>query len=465
MPELLVLRLLAATGELPAATEPASAQTSADETAPADASTATPVPSSSFEAASRPASPATAAVDPGATPEAQWLIVDSHGARRGNVQAGRLEDAAAAATGRKLLVLVPGTDVLLAEPVLPLKSSAKLAQVVPFALEEQLATDVEDLHFAVGRRTQRAGTPVTVVDHTRMQAWQARLADAGLQAEALYPETAVLPQTPNGVTLLIEGARLYVRRQSEPGAVLEIDPLIEAVQLALAAGEESREHVTIFLSEEDYERERELLEGLREFTASLQMKLLPEGPLPLFAAQLGQTTPVNLLQGRYAPQSRLKLSFAPWRTTAALALLFLVCHFGLKTWQYFDYREREARLDNEIAEVFQQTMPGAALPPALQAREQMEARLARLRGGGAQSGLMTTLETLGEALAQAPGVNIEALSYRDNTTDLRVLAPTVDALDRIRQVAGGRGIQATIEAANPRDSKFEGRLQLKNPGA
>ena len=70
--------------------------------------------------------------------------------------------------GRKTIVLVPGTDVLLAEPVLPLKSGAKLAQVVPFALEEQLAADVEDLHFAVGKRDSRPGTPVAAVARTRM---------------------------------------------------------------------------------------------------------------------------------------------------------------------------------------------------------------------------------------------------------------------------------------------------------
>ena len=80
------------------------------------------------------------------------------------------------------------------------------------------------------------------------------------------------------------------------------------------------------------------------------------------------------------------------------------------------------------------------------------------------SGMMTTLATLGEALAQTPGTNIEALSYRNNTTDLRVLAPSVDALDRIRQVATERGVSAEIQSANPRDSKFEGRLQLRTSG-
>jgi hypothetical protein len=57
------------------------------------------------------------------------------------------------------------------------------------------------------------------------------------------------------------------------------------------------------------------------------------------------------------------------------------------------------------------------------------------------------------------------LSYRDRTTDLRVLAPSVDALDRIRHFATERGMTATIQSANPRDSKYEGRIQFKSPAS
>jgi hypothetical protein len=48
---------------------------------------------------------------------------------------------------------------------------------------------------------------------------------------------------------------------------------------------------------------------------------------------------------------------------------------------------------------------------------------------------------------------------------LRVLAPSVDALDRIRQVASQHGLEASIESETPRESKREGRLQIKSPGA
>ena len=395
---------------------------------------------------------------------AEWIVVDGTGARRSNVQSGPLDLAAATAASRKIIVLVPGTDALLAEPVLPVKSGTKLAQVVPFALEEHLATDVEDLHFAVGKRESRPGTPVAVVSHARMEAWQAVLADAGLHADAIYPETAALPETPNAITLLIDGARVYVRRSDTRGAVLDVQPLIEALQLALASGEEAREHVTIYLSEDDYERERELLEGLREFTASLQLKLLPDGPLPLLAANVVRDGGVNLLQGRYQSSRKLQLSFAPWRYAAVLALVFLASHVGLKSWQYFHYKGKEAQVDAQIGELYQRLMPGAPLPDASAARRMVEARLNQLRGTGPVSGMMTTLAALGEAMGQVPNTNVESIAYTNNTTHLRVLAPSVAELDRIRQVASEHGLEAKIESETPRDSKREGRLQFKSPG-
>jgi type II secretion system protein L len=274
----------------------------------------------------------------------------------------------------------------------------------------------------------------------------------------------MVPPTANGVTLLIDGSRVYVRREATPGAVLDVEPLIEAVQLGLASGEESREHVTIFVSVEDYERERDLLEGLREFTASLQLKLLPDGVLSLLAATAVQGAgAVNLLQGKYGVKRKLNVSFAPWRYAAILAGVFVVLHFGLKGWQYSHLKREDALLDSQIAEVYQLAMPGAAVPDPAVARRQMEARLSALRGGTPSGGMLATIGTLAEAVGRTPGTNVEALSYRDRTTDLRVLAPSVDALDQIRHFAAERGMTATIQSAAPRDSKYEGRMQFKSP--
>src|SRR5690606_1705358 len=131
------------------------------------------------------------------------------GNRIGSVRIGAMAEAAQDCAGRKTIVLAPGTDVVLAEPVVPVKGG-KLAQVVPFALEEQLASDVDELHFAIGKRDGRAGVPVAAVAHERMESWLTLLRGAGIEPDAIYGESAMVPATPNGVTLLIDDSRVYV---------------------------------------------------------------------------------------------------------------------------------------------------------------------------------------------------------------------------------------------------------------
>src|SRR5512143_577888 len=84
--------------------------------------------------------------------QASWMIVDANGARSGALQSGPVADALTAAQQRSVLLLLPGSDVTLAAPELPMRGGARLAQAVPYALEEHLASDLEGLHFAVGSR-------------------------------------------------------------------------------------------------------------------------------------------------------------------------------------------------------------------------------------------------------------------------------------------------------------------------
>ena len=174
---------------------------------------------------------------------AEWIVMDGSGARRSNVQSGPLDLAVATAAGRKVIVLVPGTDALLAEPVLPVKSGAKLAQVVPFALEEHLAVDVDDLHFAVGKR-DRVRHPV---ESCRTRGWMLlSRSPMRLEADAAIPKQRTAGNT-EAITLLIDvHASTCAVRTGWRGPRRAAS--IESLQLPSPL-EEARA-VTIYLSEE-----------------------------------------------------------------------------------------------------------------------------------------------------------------------------------------------------------------------
>jgi general secretion pathway protein L len=388
---------------------------------------------------------------------ASWLIVDAHGARSGAVQSGPIADALNVAQGRRVVVLLPGGEITLAEPELPFRGGARIAQAVPFALEEQLASDVEALHFAVGTRgATGVGTPVAVVARALLERWLGACEASGIHPDAAMADTAAVPPSATGCTLLLDEAALYVRRANALPYALDADPLGAALELALGEPSDAREHVTFYVSPADYERHREVIEGMRPRTATLQVKLLPDGPLPLLAAQAVIAPGVNLLQGAYAPATTIGNRLREWRVPAALAAAVALVFLAGQGLTLYKLARAERQLDAQIAEVFSQALPGQQVRDP---RAQMQSVIGA--GGATRGALLPALSVLAKAMAQAPAARIEALSYRGNALDLRLVAPTVEALDAIKQSMSRDGITAELQSAVPRDNAHEGRMQVR----
>src|SRR4051812_14156614 len=87
----------------------------------------------------------------------RWLVCNDDGQVIVNAMAGELQQAAPLSAGRRIAVIVPASDVLSLDTEVPAKSTAKLAQVVPYALEERVADEIENLHFALGERSTDTG--------------------------------------------------------------------------------------------------------------------------------------------------------------------------------------------------------------------------------------------------------------------------------------------------------------------
>src|ERR1700728_1431189 len=118
--------------------------------------------------------------------DTEWLTLEESGQPATAKQRGPLSLAAAVARSAKVVVLAPATQILLAEPELPPGSGVKLARAVPFAVEEQLTEDVDELSFAIGHRLASGRTPVAVVSRSVLQGWLAELAAAGIEPAAIY---------------------------------------------------------------------------------------------------------------------------------------------------------------------------------------------------------------------------------------------------------------------------------------
>jgi general secretion pathway protein L len=398
--------------------------------------------------------------------EATWLAADGQGVALSSAESGSLELAASRVGLRRLCVLVPGSDVLLASPELPAKAGAKLQQIVPYALEEQLADDIDSLHFAVGKRPPGSpNTPVAVVERRLMESWLARLGAAGLTPERMHADSDLLPLNPGQAVALLEGDAVVVRPPRGSTVTLPADALAEALELVRPQGEitaQTGRGLILYAGAAEWQRHSQDVEAVRDRYDGVKVQLLPAGPLGLFAQQLPGNTAVNLLQGPYAPKNDRAAGWRAWRVAAILLAALIGLHIFGKSAQLFAMKRTERAVNASIDETFRSAMPGER--NTLDARRRMEQRLLSVRGGMDPTGLLPALGALVEARGDAPGTAVQALSFRDGALDLKLAAPDADSLERIGQSLRSRGWQADLTSGNVTEGGYEGRMQIRAAG-
>lgn len=397
-----------------------------------------------------------------------WLAVDASGGRLGQSQRGTLLEAAAHSGQRRVIAIAPSTEVLLTSANVPIRNAARLRQALPFALEEQVADDVSELHFAIGKRGGNGELPVAVARRDRLEHWRQRLRDADLEPVAITAAHGLIPASPTATVWLIDGSTCYVRHPGETPLIMEG----ESVEDFLLFGDPRREereggaHLTVYLGVEEQARFGDAIDALRDELASLEMKLLPDGPLAQLAAGAVTQPAINLLQGEYAPRTAIEKMWKPWRVAAALLLALVVVTIGRQAAELLSLRAVEKELDASIEQVFRDALPG--VQRIVNPRAQMEQRLAAIGGGSGSTAapFLETIEVVSDALGSAPEARIEALSFRNGVMELKLSVPGVDTLDKIqRQIVTAGGFDSDILSANPRGDRYEGRLQVSVSGA
>ncbi len=403
--------------------------------------------------------------------DTEWLGIDEAGAPTTMKQRGPLNLAAAVARNARVVVLASAAQILLAEPELPPGSGVKLARAVPFALEEQLTEDIDQLFFALGRRTAGGRTPVAVVSRSVLQGWITELSGAGIEPSAIHPDISLIPENPGQTVLWLEKSRLAVRRPGSLPFAVELTPVSEALVVAgvisdpLEQASESKvlESAILYVTRADWARVQDEFEALAGRFATLKVQLLSEGPLPWLARTLGSTDTVNLLQGEFARTTDYGVRWRQWRTAALLAGAFLAAHVAAGALQIHQANHETAALDTQIAQLFSQVMPAETMQDP---RRQMESRLERIRRSGAgPEYFLRTLQALSGAVTATPKTNIDTLSYREQALDMKVTAPSVAALSQLSQLVSKQGLTAEIQSSTPVGSGVEAHMQVRPEGA
>lgn len=417
---------------------------------------------------------------------AEWIVVDDQGARIAPPVIGPLSAAAIDARDRRVVVLIPSTDVLTTTANIPLKSPSKILQALPFALEEALAEDVESLHFAAGARGDDGEIPVAVINRDTLEKWLDMLAAEGIEAHALVAEIHGLARISGTISMILAEDQVLINDGANTELALQDVSPTEAVAAigaydlgagaeddAADEGDEDREdkttddaprHILVYCEAGTEQTYRHDLIALRHDFESLDAKLLPDGVLPRLAVTVAAGAGINLLQGEYGAKTEYGSYFRPWRNAAALFLAFGLLAVAGKSLSYVKLSQRESELRTQFMEQYRQIVPGA--PEVTDPLNVIDSLRARTGGaGGAPPVFLQSLEHLSSALGENDDASLQAISYRAGVVDIRMSAPSVSVLDDVqRLVDEGGAFQAAIQSTDQNDDRVNSRIQIKAVG-
>ena len=405
----------------------------------------------------------------------RWIAVDSNGTRISTPVTGSLNEAVRDVAGRDVIVLVPATTVLTTTVHIPARSGSRILAALPFALEENLAEDVEKLHFAAGTRRENGRLPVAVVAHETLQEWLHRLQEAGIEAAKVIPENYGLARIPGTMSMLIAEDQIIFNDGADEEFVLQGVQPSDALAVAGALGDptavaadlesETAGHLLVYCEPVEEQRFQHDWNALRHELASVDINLLPDGVLPRLAVTVASGRGINLLQGKYGARTEIGQMFRPWRYAAILLLSLGALGIAGKAVDYYRLSQEEAAYREQFVQLYREFRPddNRELTDPVAAATSIR----RSFGGPAAAQVfLPSLQQLGQALLQNSSATIEAISYRAGVIDVRLTAPDVATLDSIQKTVSSSGrFSASIQSTDQVDDKVSSRIQIRESGA
>ncbi|MGS0682235.1 type II secretion system protein GspL [Shewanella sp. 125m-7] len=367
------------------------------------------------------------------------------------IGSGELSDASALSTlteragHRAVEVLVPASSITLTQVELPEKSQRQAVKALPFMLEENLAQNVDELHFVTGPRDGDA-LSIAVVAHEQMQAWIEWLSDAGLKAKCIVPDCLALPLAECDWAAMTFGKEILLRTGEGSGVSLSQSWLDVALPELLPATSSTQTTVA----------------GYTELQlAGTQVKVQPLD-LPMLVLAKGLLhAPMNLLSGVYKPKKEYGKHLTLWRNAGIAFAVIVVLALVNKGLNIHQMNSDADALQAQSEQIYKQVIPGSSRVVNL--RSQMGSYVRTLQGGGSGSEFFVMLSGMRDAFDQVPELKPTTLRFDSNRNEIRmqVTAKNYEQIEKFKEIIA-RSYKLDGGAMNSGESQVTSTLTIRS---
>ncbi len=385
-----------------------------------------------------------------------WLLFDNFGNKKLASQGDTAAFNAAFEAGFAGLAIavVPGESVLQTSATVPSRQYRQIVQAVPYAVEEQLADDVEACFFALGARNEQGAISVSVVNRDLMRQWCQKLASLTVTVTELVSESDLLKAT-TSASGVIDDARVHLKWPegvsiSIPAGLLPLVALEteDPPPLEVTGPEAAIAALSLQLDE------------IEASGVELTRTAIEEAGFYLLCRQYdGSET--NLLQGEYRVEQPTSGAQLVWRSAAVLGGIGLLLHLLLVAGQGFLLQQKADEYQAAAQNLYSEVFP--ADRNVRDVRRRWNSHLGKQENGGGD--FLALLGTSTQGLLAA-GLTLNNVNYNESRGDLilQVNGARSELLVQYAQKLNGIGVNAEIGTISQDGNSVRGSIKIRFQG-
>lgn len=377
--------------------------------------------------------------------QVEWISTDNAGAQK--LHRTDVSELPPEAT---ITLIINGDAIHCLEVTTPARNIKQIQLAVPYQLEDELASDIDTLHFAYsGLSSGKIDT--LIVENALMHGWLETLPEPD-NVTVMVPDYLALSAKENCWAVLIESDRLVARNGTHCGFSTEHE--LGLLILQQWYEEKKPDSITLW-------RTKDAPELSLPFESEIETQVV-QHPLQLFQHDLSSGTSINLRQGSFKSKNKTGASHSGiWVRVAALFLIFILISFGLKITEYLILDQQLTETNQAIEDTFKQAFP--EVKRIINPRVQMEQRLKSLRSGGTSDpAFLKLLAAFSSEYRPQEKIKLQDIQFRNNYLMIDLDAESLQTLETLKQrITSQPGVTAEISSATSVGNSIEAQLKLQ----
>lgn len=347
----------------------------------------------------------------------------------------------------EVIGVVPGEWVTTHRVSLPAKTRKQFNAALPYALEESISEEVENMHFVCGNWKAGEDAMVSVVAKAKMLEWQNMANEHRLPIQQLIPDHALIPFHEAAVcTIALSEDSLLAHHRDGHGVTIDPDFLdVWLMDIPIDA--------TIAVNDEA------LTEQLIRDHADRDIRHWPFGSKMAHWLEYKPSLALDLWAEKYKPRVS-RLSARMYLIPVLILAASIIGKMAFDSYRYFALHSEIASIKQESKDILQQHFPVFQNVTGGE-RNLMGQAMSRIGGPDTSRSMHSTLADASKVLAELK-ISLTNLVYRNEELILTALLSDFSQVDQLTKRFNQRPtLRAELQSSATEDGKVIANYSIR----